>query len=306
MSLASGNVHRVAYATCEPRLEPWQDDLLSAELLAGRGTEVEFVAWDDPAADWEAFDLVVVRSTWDYTARVEEFLAWADSVGPERLRNVPALLRWNTDKRYLAELDGAGLPVPPTALVAPGGPAPPFGGKVVIKPVAGAGARDTGVFHEGNAGEGLALLEKLGTQDEIAMIQPYIPWIDERGETAAIFFGGRFAYALKKKAFLPDSGIAPLRPGTTVAESMFDQDLMSLAEASEAEVELGAKTVAWLARRFGSVPLYARIDMVSSPEGEPVLMEVEATEPCLYLELAEDLETTGAELFATAVEATLA
>jgi hypothetical protein len=91
-----------------------------------------------------------------------------------------------------------------------------------------------------------------------------------------------------------------------VAEGMFDEDLMSLAEASEAEVELGAKTVAWLARRFGSMPLYARIDMVSSPEGEPVLMEVEATEPSLYLQLAENLEVSGAELFATAVEATLA
>jgi hypothetical protein len=121
-----------------------------------------------------------------------------------------------------------------------------------------------------------------------------------------LFFGGRFAYALKKRAFLPESGVAPVRPGATVAEGMFDEDLMSLAEASEAEVELGAKTVAWLARRFGSMPLYARIDMVSSPEGEPVLMEVEATEPSLYLQLAENLEVSGAELFATAVEATLA
>jgi glutathione synthase/RimK-type ligase-like ATP-grasp enzyme len=275
-------------------------------LLGARGTAVEFIAWDDPAADWESFDLVVVRSTWDYTDRLDEFLAWADSIGPQRLRNVPEMLRWNTDKRYLAELDGAGLPVPPTALVAPGGPAPPFGGKVVIKPVSGAGARDTGVFDEQSADQGVALLEKLGSQDEIAMIQPYIPWIDGRGETAVLFFGGRFSYALKKKAFLPESGVAPVRPGTTVAESMFDEDLMSLTEASEAEVELGAKTVAWLARRFGSMPLYARIDMVSSPDGEAILMEVEVTEPCLYLELAEELETTGAELFSAAVEATLA
>lgn len=306
MSPTSGNAHRVAYATCEPRLEPWRDDSLSAELLGARGTAVEFIAWDDPAADWESFDLVVVRSTWDYTDRLDEFLAWADSIGPQRLRNVPEMLRWNTDKRYLAELDGAGLPVPPTALVAPGGPAPPFGGKVVIKPVSGAGARDTGVFDEQSADQGVALLEKLGSQDEIAMIQPYIPWIDGRGETAVLFFGGRFSYALKKKAFLPESGVAPVRPGTTVAESMFDEDLMSLTEASEAEVELGAKTVAWLARRFGSMPLYARIDMVSSPDGEAILMEVEVTEPCLYLELAEELETTGAELFSAAVEATLA
>ncbi len=295
---------RVAYATCEPRQEGWEDDLLSAELLAGR-VGVDFVPWDDPAVKWEAYDLVVIRSTWDYTSRLEEYLAWTDRVGPERLRNVPAMIRWNTDKRYLAELDAAGLPVPPTALVAPGGPVPPFGGKVVIKPASGAGARDTGVFDEETTEQGAALLEKLGRQDEIAMIQPYIPWIDERGETAAIFFGGRFAYALKKKAFLPESGVAPLKPGTAVAAGMFDDDLMTLTEATEAETELGAKTVAWLARRFGGVPLYARIDMVSSPDGEPVLMEVEVTEPSLYLERAADLEIPGAELFAAAVEAAL-
>ncbi|HMW44488.1 MAG TPA: hypothetical protein PLN08_09890 [Solirubrobacterales bacterium] len=296
---------RVAYATCEDRISDWEDDLLSADLLAERGVEVEFAVWNDPAVDWESFDLTVIRSTWDYTERLEEFLAWCESVGPGKLRNVPAMILWNTDKRYLAELDGAGLPVPPTALVAPGSNPPPFGGKVVIKPVSGAGARDTGVFDEANEEGGLALLEKLARQDEIAMIQPYIPWIDERGETAVLFFGGRFAYALKKRAFLPESGVAPVRPGTTVAEGMFAEDLMSLADASEAEVELGAKVVAWLARRFGSVPLYARIDMVSSPQGEPVLMEVEVTEPSFYLGLTTGLETPGPELFAAAVEAGL-
>lgn len=284
----------------------WEDDQLSAEVLAGRGVEVEFVAWDDPAADWEAFDLAVVRSTWDYTDRLEEFLTWADSVGPAKLRNVPAMLRWNTDKRYLAELDGSGLPVPPTALVAPGGAVPDFGGKVVIKPISGAGARDTGVFDDDNRDEAVALLDRLGEQDEIAMIQPYIPWIDERGETAVMFFGGRFAFALRKKAFLPESGVAPVKPGTTVAAAMFDEELVTLGEASESEIELGARTVAWLAQRFGSMPLYARIDMVSSAEGEPVLMEVEVTEPSLYLGQTTSLETPGAVLFADAVEAALA
>ena len=297
---------RVAYVTCEPRQNEWEDDQLSAAILARRGIEVEFVAWDDPDADWESYGLAVVRSTWDYTLRLEEFLEWTDRVGPERLRNVPAMIRWNTDKRYLAELDGGGLPVPPTALVAPGGPAPGFGGKVVIKPVSGAGARDTGVFDDESRAEAELLLEKLGDQGEIAMIQPFIPWIDDRGETAVLFFGGVFAYALRKKAFLPESGVTPIKPGTTVAEGMFDPELITPAEATEAEIELGSKTVAWLARRFGSMPLYARIDMVSSPEGEPVLMEVEVTEPSLYLGKAQGLEVPGAEQFAAAVEAALA
>lgn len=297
---------RVAYVTCEPRMTQWEDDLHSADVLIARGVDVEFVAWDDSAAVWESFDLAVIRSTWDYTERLEEFLAWADSVGPERVRNVPALLRWNTDKRYLAELDGAGLPVPPTALVAPGGAVPEFGGRVVIKPIQGAGARDTGVFSDENREEGLDLLARLGEQDEIAMIQPYIPWVEQSGETAVIFVGGRFAYALKKRAFLPESGVAPVQPGTTVAAAMFDEGLVTLGEATENEVELGTRTVAWLTRRFGSLPLYARIDMVSSPEGEAVLMEVEATEPSLYLGQTTGLDIPGGELFADAVEAALA
>lgn len=296
---------RIAYVTCQPRMEGWEDDLLSAEILEGRGIGVEFVAWNDPDVDWDGYDLAVIRSTWDYLDELDEFLAWADRVGPEKLRNVPAMIRWNTDKRYLAELDGGGLPVPPTALIAPGGPVPEFGGRVVIKPILGAGGRDTGVFDDESREQGLALLERLGKQDEIAMIQPYIPWIDERGETAVIFFGGRFAYALRKKAFLPKSGVAPLMPGTTVAAGMFDDDLMTLVDATDAEIELGSKTVAWLARRFGSMPLYARIDMVSPAEGEPVLMEVEVTEPSLYLEHAGELDIPGGELFAAAVEATL-
>ncbi len=111
---------RIAYATCDPRQPQWEDDQLSAEILNGHGVEVEFVAWDDPVVEWDSFDRVVIRSTWDYGSRLDEFLAWADRVGPARLRNQPDLVRWNTDKRYLAELDGGGLPVPPTMLIAPG------------------------------------------------------------------------------------------------------------------------------------------------------------------------------------------
>ncbi|MBK8293488.1 MAG: hypothetical protein IPK93_01455 [Solirubrobacterales bacterium] len=237
---------RVCFVTSEPRQPEWGDDQLSAVVLADRGIEVEFVAWDDPEADWDGYELVVVRSPWDYADRLAEFLAWADSVGPERLRNGPDLLRWNTDKRYLAELDGAGLRVPPTLLIAPHGPVPDFGGKVVIKPVTGAGARDTGIFSDDHRGDGLDLLEKLGDQDEIAMIQPYIEEIDSVGETAVIFFGGRYAYSLKKRAFLPEVGVAELSPGNSVAAGMLVEDLITLTEASEDEIDLGCQTIAWL------------------------------------------------------------
>lgn len=304
MSDGSSEGARVAYVTCEPRQPDWEDDQLSAGALEKRGISVEFVSWDDPDADWNSYNLVVIRSPWDYDDRLAGFLEWADAIGPEKLRNTPEILRWNTDKRYLAELDGVGLPVPPTLLIAPHGPVPEFGGRVVIKPVTGAGARDTGTFSDESRSKALELLAKLGDQDEVAMVQPYIEEIDDRGETAVLFFGGRFAYALRKRAFLPAVGVADTEPGTRIAAAIFEKDLVTATEATEAEIDLGLKTVAWLSNRFGHMPLYARIDMVSTGNG-PVLMEVELTEPSFYLEQAGSLDLPGGELFADAVEAEL-
>lgn len=295
---------RIAFATCSPRQPMWEDDLLAAEVLSGAGIDVDFVAWDDPDADWNGYGRVVVRSVWDYGSRIDEFLRWAGEVGEQRLRNTPEMLRWNSDKRYLAELDGGGMPVPPTLLVAPGGRLPEITGEVVIKPVTGAGARDTGRFTPGAAPGALALLEKLGDRDEIAMVQPYLDEIEANGETAAVLFGGRFAYALSKRAFLGPDEVAPA-DRTGVAQAMRDEDLVRLTEVRPQEVGLAEKTVAWIAAKFGRMPLLARVDMVSTGSGEPVLMEVELIEPCLYLGLASGLDTPGAEAFAAAVIAEL-
>jgi glutathione synthase/RimK-type ligase-like ATP-grasp enzyme len=282
----------------------WEDDLPAAQALEDAGVAVEFVAWDDPEADWSRFDRVVVRSVWDYGLRLEEFLEWADNVGAERLRNSPELIRWNSDKRYLAELDGGGLPVPPTLLVAPGGRVPLLDGEVVIKPVTGAGARDTGRFGNDSSGAALDLLEKLGERDEIAMVQPYLPEIEANGETAVVLFGGKVAYALSKKAFLPAGEVAPADE-TGVAAAMRDEGLVRLTEAHPAELRLAERTIAWIAARFGQMPLFSRVDMVLTGSGEPVLMEVELIEPCLYLGEASALEIPGAEAFAAAVIAEL-
>jgi glutathione synthase/RimK-type ligase-like ATP-grasp enzyme len=294
---------RIAFATCSPRQAMWEDDLPAAGLLGEAGAEVEFVAWDEPA-DWASFDRVIVRSAWDYSLRLPEFLAWVDEVGPGRLRNSPEMIRWNSDKRYLAELDGGGLPVPPTLLVAPGGRVPELDGEVVIKPVTGAGARDTGRFGNESSAAALELLEKLAERDEVAMMQPYLPEIELNGETAVVLFGGRVAYALNKRAFLPPGEVAPADE-TGVAAAMREEDLVTLSAASPAELELAEKTIAWIAARFGQMPLFARVDMVLTGSGQPVLMEVEMIEPCLYLGQAAALETPGAEAFAAAVFAEL-
>jgi hypothetical protein len=282
----------------------WDDDLPAAEVLAEAGIEVDFQAWDDPEVRWNQYGRVVVRSAWDYGERLEEFLAWADAVGDERLRNLPATIRWNSDKRYLAELAGAGLPVPPTLLVAPGGPVPEIEFEVVVKPVTGAGARDTGRFTPDAAAAAMELFERLGRQDEIAMVQPYYAEIEEAGETAIVMLGGSPAYALRKRAFLPEDAVAP-PDDTGVAAAMGDPDLVSLTEAQPQEIALAEKTMIWVGARFSRMPLQARVDMLRTRSGEPVLMEVELIEPCLYASLATGLEMPGAEAFAAAVIADL-
>ena len=95
------------------------DDQRIVDALAARGVGPIVIPWDDPDADWRAFDAVVIRSTWDYARRREEFLRWCDSIG-RRLHNCAALVRWNSDKRYLGDLGAAGIPVVDTAYVAPG------------------------------------------------------------------------------------------------------------------------------------------------------------------------------------------
>ena len=96
----------VAIATCAGEAVDEHDSSLLTAALATRGIDARLVAWDAPGIDWDDHDLVVVRSTWDYTERLEEFVAWARSV--PRLANPAEVLVWNTDKHYLADLAAAG------------------------------------------------------------------------------------------------------------------------------------------------------------------------------------------------------
>ena len=110
---------RVAIATYPGKPEQFADDDVLCALLRERGVEAEQPTWDDASTDWDAYDLVVARSPWDYTWRLEEFLTWADRVG-DRLENAPAVIRWNSDKHYLADLFAMGIDVVETTYVEPG------------------------------------------------------------------------------------------------------------------------------------------------------------------------------------------
>ena len=286
----------IAFATCADLPDGFEDDHGAAALLAAT-----YEVWNDPDVDWRRYDRVVVRSAWDYTLRVEEFVAWAARIGPDRLRNPPALLEWNSDKTYLADLAGAGIPTVPTTFVRPGDPLPDLQGEIVVKPTVSAGGRDTGRFGPAHHDGARALLGVILGSGRTAMVQPYLAAVDDLGETAVVVLGGSVSHVLHKKAVLRPDEVAPVDPSRgdfAPAEVMFDDDLVTAGEADGAQLALADEVVFELQRRFGPL-LYQRVDLVPGPDGRPVVMEIEAVEPCLYLDTAPG----AAERFAAAVRA---
>jgi len=277
---------RVALATCSALPDGFDEDQPLAEALRAGGVDVSFAVWDDPAVDWKGFDRVVVRSTWDYVPRREEFLAWAESLDG-RVQNAPELMRWNSDKHYIADLAEEGLPAVETVFAGPSEALPELDGEVVVKPTISAGARDTGRFSAGTHAQAAALITRLQGEGRTAMVQPYLPAVEERGETAIVFTAGRISHVLRKRAVLGADEEAPIREDElSTAAVMWDPDLVTAGEATPAERELAGRVVAEMERRFGAAPLYARVDMLDDGEGAPVVLELEAVEPCLYLHTA--------------------
>jgi hypothetical protein len=275
---------RIAIASFSEMPPEFRDDERLVDALRTRGAEVAIEAWDEPAVDWAPFDLVVIRSTWNYAGRRDDFLAWVDRIG-DRLHNSPALVRWNSDKRYLGELAEAGINVVETRYVAPGDPVPELDGEVVVKPNVSAGGRDTGRFGPETHDLARELIDAIQQSGRVAMLQPYQRSVDGIGETAVLCIDGEPAHSLRKGAVLRPNEVAPVREdGVGAAEVMYDPELVVPGEATEAELANARAIVAHVAERFDYMPLYARVDTVAAPGGEPVLLELEAIEPNFYLD----------------------
>lgn len=272
---------RVALATAAHLPELDEDGPLLLQALADDGLEPHVVVWDDERVDWSAYDLTVIRTTWDYWDRREEFLAWAASV--PRLANPARVVEWNTDKTYLGRLAAAGIPVVPTDYVrAVDGwvpPAEPF----VVKPTISAGARDSAAY-PGGAAESADHVAALLARGKVAMVQPYLTAVDTEGETAVIFFGGELSHGARKQAILT--------PGRGV-DNTIDSRLLTMPRQPSAEEVALAHEVLDVVRSWGDDLLYARVDLLPGP----VVIELEVTEPSLFLRHADG----AAQRFAAAV-----
>lgn len=280
---------RVALVTCAALPDLYPDDQLLLDPLRSAGLAAEPAVWDDPAVDWTGFDLVVLRSPWDYVHRREEFLAWTARV--PRLLNPPGVVAWNTDKRYLGMLAGAGAPVVPTRWLEPGATwTPRTAGDWVIKPAVSAGSRDTGRYDLTDAEHrelATAHLARLAGAGRVAMVQPYLPAVDDHGETSLLYFGGRYSHAIRKGPMLdgPDAGEPVLfRPEEIVPR-----------EPVAAEHAVAERVLAAVPGAAGL--LYARVDLIPGPDGQPLLVELELTEPSVFLAHGEG----AAQRFAAAI-----
>jgi len=287
----------------------WALDRDAAALVdaCGRqGVRAAPAVWDDPTVDW-GVPLVVVRSTWDYTNRLDEFLAWARSV--ERttaLANPAEVLRWTTDKRYLGELADRGVPTVPGEVLEPGttvggGAGDALGrqlaaghGEVVVKPTVSAGSKDTLRVGEDDLDEGLALATRLLGESRAVLVQPYLPSVDARGETGLVHFGGTFSHAFTKGAIL--------RRGAGLVDGPFAEERITPCVATVDERAVADAALRVVAELAGGDPLlYARVDLVHDDSGGPVVLELELCEPSFFVEVDPD----AADRFAAAVRARL-
>ena len=277
---------RIAIATCAAVAGSERDDLTLIVALRRRGFDAAHAVWDDPAVDWTQFALVVIRSTWDYIDRRDAFLSWA--VRLPRVLNSPAILRWNTHKRYLHDLAEAGLPIIPTRFLEPGYRFGPRNFPYVIKRAVSCGARDTARHVPGNETTARTHVRRLQEQGQTVMVQPYLAGIDAKGEVALMFLGGAYSHAicrdaaLSSRTSLANEQTIPLNVRTHHATSQE----RALAERVMQHIPGGASAL-----------LYGRVDLIPGLNGEPMILEVELTEPSLFLGFSED----GVERLADAI-----
>jgi glutathione synthase/RimK-type ligase-like ATP-grasp enzyme len=260
----------------------WAYDV-EAEALAAVGADVTPVVWSDPF-DASAFDLVLPLVAWGYHKNFERWLAVLDRLEEQgaRVRNPTPLLRWNSDKTYLAELYERGIPVVPTEVAEAldesslAAIRAHFGcAELVVKPPVSASA-----YLTFRIGEGEAIPEAV--RGRRMMVQPWLESITTTGEWSLLFFNGRLSHALSKVPVAGDFRVQPEHGGMI----------------ERCEPPAGAEAVALAALAAAPAPaLYARVDLVMGNCGTLQVIELELIEPALWL----DQEPGAARLFAEAV-----
>ena len=271
---------QIALATCS-NLPDWEvDDKPLHAAFEQRGVTLSQPAWDDASIDWAAFDGVLVRTTWDYTERIAEYLAWAERVteAGTPLLNPVKIIRWNTDKSYLRDLDDWGIPTIETAWLEAGSEADIAAimaerdwQRGFIKPAIGASAYHTMRFNMRDADQLDAAQQHATTLLEnghTLLLQPYQPTVEDFGEVSAIYIDNKYTHGVRK---------VPV-PGDYRVQDDYGAHDEPYGQFTDAEFAMFDK----LLSRVEHDMLYARIDMLRDEAGTLRIIELELVEPSLF------------------------
>ena len=252
------------------------------------GDSLEYRDWAEPGS-LSNFDLILPLIAWGYHRDMPRWLTLLDRMEAEKLTvaNPAKLLRWNSDKTYLLDLESEGVAIVPTALrESLNDSALNFAREVfvtkrlVVKPAISGGADGTFLIGPSDPLPAEALGQRM-------LIQPFLPAISEEGEFSLFYFAGQFSHAISKH---PADGDFRVQEQFGGQERPLDapNDARGLAEAALAATQ----------KLMDCSPLtYARIDMLRDEDGDVRLMELELIEPSLFLRFASD----GGAAFADAV-----
>ncbi len=268
---------KIALVSCD-NLPGWEvDDVPLVEELEMRGVEVHTPAWTADV-DWNAFDATVIRTTWDYHTRAQEYLDWARSV--PRLFNSFPVIEWNINKSYLRDLESCGVPIAPTVWIQVGehkrvsealGQLQTTTG--FIKPLVGACASDTFRFNDNEIEQAQSFLDDRSDQE--MMIQPYLRSVESEGELSAIYVEGELTHGVQKIPVKGDYRVQDDFGAEDQPYAFTQQEIESMAEI------------------FNHVPngkhlLYARVDFLRADDGVLLLNELELIEPSMFFRHSTD------------------
>ena len=265
-------------------IDPDPDLDIPFAIKAAEQLEIDlvFANWNDKSIAWESFDAAVIRSAWDYVPVRDDFLQFAKNVETRtKLFNSFDVMRWNTDKKYLSNLENKGVPIIPTKFASNIDEAMPavswaFGiaEAIAIKPTVGAGARLAGKAT--TEAEAIEFVKRILEAKRTAIIQPYISSVDDEGEKAIIVINGEISHVARKVPALTKGG-----HGDAAGQLEITSEIRDIV-----------KFISNVVNEWDDL-LFARVDVVRMGE-KLVLMELELTEPWLFMQFRPE---AGVNLF---------
>ena len=244
-------------------------------FLKSRQLLVSAEVWDDDKVDWSQYDVIILKSPWDYIVKVDAFYAWLDRLSQLNILvlNPIKTIMWNSNKIYLRDLEDKGVSVIPSIWLDKKSSFKAeeiferFGGeKIIVKPCISGSARHTYALTKEDAKSKAAEIEQL-LECEAFMVQPFIKEIQTKGEWSLLFFNGRYSHAVLKTAKSGDFRVQSDYGGESRKEIPYPE----LVASAQSIVDCFAKGC-----------LYARVDGIEINK-QLVLMELELIEPELFL-----------------------